>query len=185
MDLPHINFWQGVLVALFVVALMELVAIWSHKYVMHGFLWSLHKSHHEPRTGFFERNDWFAVMGAVPSIILLLIGTSQNLPLITAIGAGITGYGAIYFGFHDVLVHRRVKHGWNPQQRYLKRIVQAHRLHHVVETKEGTVSFGFLYAPPIRELKARLEADGRGRIRSSAKMRAEMDLVDNAEHWAR
>lgn len=185
MDLPHINFWQGVLVALAVVGLMELVAIWSHKYVMHGFLWSLHKSHHEPRTGFFEKNDWFAVMGAVPSIILLLIGTSQDLPLITAIGAGITGYGAIYFGFHDVLVHRRIKHGWNPQARYLKRIVQAHRLHHVVETREGTVSFGFLYAPPIRELKARLEADGRGRIRASAKMRAEMGMIDNAEHWAR
>ena len=124
-------------------------------------------------------------MGAIPSIILLLIGTSQGWHVITAIGAGITAYGMIYFGFHDVLVHRRVKHGWNPQQRYLKRIVQAHRLHHVVESKHGTVSFGFLYAPPIRELKAQLEAKGTGKIRSSAKMRAEMDLVDNAEHWAR
>ena len=183
--LPHINFWQGGLVVLAVVGIMEIVAIVSHKWVMHGFLWSLHKSHHEPRTGFYEKNDWFAVMGAVPSIILLLIGTSQGIPLITAIGAGITAYGAIYFGFHDILVHRRVKHGWNPQQRYLKRIVQAHRLHHVVESRDGTVSFGFLYAPPIRALKAELAAKGTGRIRSSAKMRAEMDLVDNAEHWAR
>jgi beta-carotene 3-hydroxylase len=54
-----------------------------------------------------------------------------------------------------------------------------------VESKHGTVSFGFLYAPPIRELKAQLEANGTGKIRSSAKMRAEMDMVDNAEHWAR
>jgi hypothetical protein len=45
----------------------------------------------------------------------------------------------------------------------MKRIVQAHRLHHVVETKHGTVSFGFIWAPPIRQLKAQLEADGRGR----------------------
>jgi beta-carotene 3-hydroxylase len=184
-SLPHINVWQGLLVALLVVGVMEIVAIVSHRWVMHGFLWSLHKSHHEPRTGMFEKNDWFAVMGAVPSIILLIIGTSQNIPMITAIGAGITAYGAIYFGFHDVLVHRRVKHGWNPQQRYLKRIVQAHRLHHVVESKHGTVSYGFLYAPPIRTLKAQLEANGKGRIRSSAKMRAEMDMVDNAEHWVR
>jgi beta-carotene 3-hydroxylase len=184
-QLPHINVWQGFLVALLVVGVMEIVAIVSHRWVMHGFLWSLHKSHHEPRTGHFEKNDWFAVMGAVPSIILLVIGTSQNIPMITAIGAGITAYGAIYFGFHDILVHRRLKHSWNPQQRYLKRIVQAHRLHHVVESKDGTVSFGFLYAPPIRALKAQLEANGKGKIRSSAKMRAEMDLLDNAEHWAR
>ena len=184
MTIPDINVWQGFGIAFLVVAVMEIVAIVSHKWVMHGFLWSLHKSHHEPRTGFYEKNDWFAVMGAVPSIILLLIGTSQDLPFITAIGAGITAYGAIYFGFHDILVHRRVKHGWNPQQRYLKRIVQAHRLHHVVESRQGTVSFGFLYAPPIRVLKAQLEANGKGRIRSSAKMRAEMDL-DDAKRWAR
>lgn len=187
--IPHINVWQGIFVALVVVGVMEILAIVSHKWVMHGFLWSLHKSHHEPRAGYFERNDWFAVMGAVPSIILLLVGTSQNIPMITAIGGGITAYGAIYFGFHDILVHRRVKHGWNPQQRYLKRIVQAHRLHHVVESKLGTVSYGFLYAPPIRTLKAELAANGTGKIRSSAKMRAEMeagiDLADNAEHWAR
>lgn len=177
----QINFWQGLGIALLLVAIMEIVAIVAHKWVMHGFLWNLHKSHHEPRTGRFEKNDWFAVMGAVPSIILLLIGTSQGWHVFTAIGAGITAYGAIYFGFHDILVHRRVKHGWNPQQRYLKRIVQAHRLHHVVESKQGTVSFGFLYAPPIRELKAQLEANGTGRIRSSAKMRAEMDLTDTVE----
>jgi beta-carotene 3-hydroxylase len=180
-----INFWQALAIALLLVAIMEVVAIVAHKWVMHGFLWNLHKSHHEPRNGFFEKNDWFAVMGAVPSIILLMIGTHYGYHVITAIGAGITAYGMIYFGFHDILVHRRVKHGWNPQQRYLKRIVQAHRLHHVVESKEGTVSFGFLYAPPIRELKAQLEANGKGKIRSSAKMRAEMDMVDNAEHWAR
>jgi beta-carotene 3-hydroxylase len=67
----------------------------------------------------------------------------------------------------------------------MKRVVQAHRLHHVVETKHGTVSFGFIWAPPIRQLKAQLEADGRGRIRASAKMKAEMGMIDNAEHWAR
>ncbi|MBC7505614.1 MAG: sterol desaturase family protein [Sandarakinorhabdus sp.] len=183
--IPSINVWQGLFVALLVVGVMEILAIVSHKWVMHGFLWSLHKSHHEPRTGPFEKNDWFAVMGAVASIILLLIGTSQNIPMITAIGAGITAYGAIYFGFHYILVDRRLKHSWNPQQRYLKRIVQAHRLHHVVESRQGSISYGFLYAPPIRVLKVQLAANGTGKIRLSAKMRAEMDMVDNAEHWAR
>jgi beta-carotene 3-hydroxylase len=185
----QINIWQGIAIALLLVAIMEVVAIVAHKYVMHGFLWSLHKSHHEPRVGMFEKNDWFGVMGAVPSIILLVIGTSQGWPVFTAIGAGITMYGAIYFGVHDVLVHRRVRHGWNPQQKYLKRMVQAHRMHHVVESKEGTVSFGFLYAPPVRALLAQLEANGKGKIRSSAKTRTEMDIgsldLDNAEKYAR
>ncbi|WP_439534170.1 sterol desaturase family protein [Polymorphobacter sp.] len=180
-----INFWQGLGIALLVVGIMEVIAILSHKYVMHGFLWSLHKSHHEPRTGMFERNDWFGVAGAVPSIILLAAGLHFDMPMLTAIGAGITAYGAIYFFLHDILVHRRIKHRWNPQWGYMKRVVQAHRLHHVVETKEGTVSFGFIYAPPIRKLKAQLEADGRGRIRASAKMKAEMGMIDNADHWAR
>lgn len=164
---PQVNVLEGLGIFFAVIAVMEIVAIVSHKYVMHGFLWSLHKSHHEPRHGNFEKNDWFAVMGAVPSIILLVWGTGLNEPFITAIGAGITAYGAIYFGFHDILVHRRIKHSWNPQNRYLKRIVQAHRLHHVVESKHGTVSFGFLYAPPVRDLLAQLEASGAGKLRSN------------------
>jgi beta-carotene 3-hydroxylase len=162
-----LNFWQGLLVAILVVGVMEVVAIVSHKYVMHGFLWSLHKSHHEPREGMFEKNDWFGVMGAIPSIILLVWGTGWDVPMATAIGAGITAYGAIYFGFHDFLVHRRIRHSINPRNRYLKRIIQAHRLHHVVESKDGTVSFGFLYAPPVRELLATLEARGHGKMRSN------------------
>jgi beta-carotene 3-hydroxylase len=177
--------WPGMVYFLGALAAMEVVAYVGHRWVMHGFLWNLHKSHHEPRTGHFEKNDWFAVMGAAPSILLILWGSLQGFNATWWVGMGIAGFGAIYFGFHDIIVHRRIKHSWNPQQRYLKRIVQAHRLHHVVESKDGTVSFGFLYAPPIRALKAQLEANGKGKIRSSAKMRAEMDLLDNAEHWAR
>ncbi len=163
--------------ALFVgtIAFMEGFAYVAHRWVMHGFLWSLHKSHHEPRTGAFEKNDWFAVIFATPAITLIALGVYGGMPALVWIGAGITAYGAIYAGFHDVLVHRRVKHGWNPQGRYLKRIVQAHRLHHVVESKHGTVSFGFLWAPPVRILLAELEASGAGKIRASSKVRREMD----------
>ena len=48
----------------------------------------------------------------------------------------------------------------------MKRIVQAHRLHHAVETKAGTVSFGFLYAPPAEMLKAELARRGREGVRA-------------------
>ncbi|QXQ08454.1 sterol desaturase family protein [Sphingosinicellaceae bacterium] len=146
---------------------MEGFAYVAHRWVMHGFLWSLHKSHHEPRHGAFEKNDWFAVMFAAPAITLIALGVYGGMPALTWIGAGITAYGAIYAGFHDVLVHRRFRHSWNPQGRYIKRIVQAHRLHHVVESKHGTVSFGFLVAPPVRTLLAQLEASGAGKIRGA------------------
>jgi len=40
-------------VALGVFALMEGFAWWSHRYVMHGWGWDWHRSHHEPRNGLF------------------------------------------------------------------------------------------------------------------------------------
>jgi len=50
----------------------------------------------------------------------------------------------------------------------MKRIVQAHRLHHAVETKEGAVSFGFLWAPPAEALKAELKRRERAGVRAPA-----------------
>lgn len=172
---PTLTTLQGIAVALLTVVVMEGVAYVAHRWVMHGFLWSLHRSHHEPRRGIFEVNDWFAVFGALPAILLIFAGTVLGLGnTLMWIGIGVTAYGAIYFGFHDMIVHRRVPIGWVPKGRYMKRIVQAHRLHHVVETKAGTVSFGFIYAPPVRDLLAKLEREGGGRLRASSKVRREM-----------
>ena len=164
----------GLLLFVLTVTFMEGFAYVAHRWVMHGFLWSLHKSHHEPRTGAFELNDWFAVMFALPAITLIAFGTYGDMPALVWIGAGITMYGAIYAGFHDIIVHRRIRHGWNPRSKYLKRIIQAHRLHHVVESKHGTVSFGFLVAPPVRVLLADLESRGEGKLRAASKVRREM-----------
>ena len=47
----------------------------------------------------------------------------------------------------------------------MKRIIQAHRLHHVIETREGTVSFGFLWAPKPEVLKAELKLRGKDGLR--------------------
>lgn len=163
----------GLLIILATIAAMEGVAYAAHRWVMHGFLWSLHKSHHEPRHGLFEKNDWFAVMFAIPSILCFLAGVRLGWgDAWTWVGGGIAAYGAIYFGFHDVIVHQRISHRHVPRSPYMRRIVQAHRLHHAVETKHGTVSFGFLWAPPITELKARLAAGGRSGVRAPAGSRA-------------
>lgn len=126
---------------------MEWVAWFTHKYVMHGFLWCLHESHHLPREGMFEKNDIFALIFAIPSIVLIYIGslgTNWSSPEWFWAGLGVATYGLIYFLYHDVLVHRRIDHNYLPKNRYLRKIIHAHRLHHVVLTKEDGISFGFL-----------------------------------------
>ena len=135
------------------VAAMEGVAHLMHKHLMHGPLWFLHESHHVRGTGRFELNDLFGVFFALPSIVLIWLGTHGHPPLL-AVGLGMTAYGAIYFGFHDVIVHRRISHRLRFSNPYLQRIIKAHHIHHATRTKHGAVSFGFVYAPPLDKLKA-------------------------------
>jgi beta-carotene 3-hydroxylase len=160
------SWFFGIALFALTVAAMEAVAYVAHRWVMHGVGWFLHESHHRPRSGKWELNDFYAVIFAVPSIVLLLGGVQLGWwPGFTWIGAGIAAYGAIYFGFHDVIVHRRVATRYLPKSAYMKRIVQAHRLHHAVETRQGTVSFGFLWAPRPEALKAELNRRDRAGVR--------------------
>lgn len=150
--LTFVALWAGA------VLFMEGFAWVMHRYVMHGFLWIWHRSHHEPRTGHFELNDLFAVVFATPAIVAIYFGV-HGTPWLLPVGIGVTTYGMIYFLFHDGLVHRRFP---MPKARsaYWKRLIQAHRFHHAVHTKHGTVSFGFLIAPDVRKLKAELQKRG-------------------------
>ena len=159
---------SGPLLFLATVAFMEGFAYVMHRWVMHGRLgWVLHASHHTARQGRFELNDLYGVIFAVPSIVLIYGGVQGGWGAwATWVGAGIAAYGAIYFGFHDVIVHRRIAHRVVPRSNYFKRIVQAHRIHHIVESREGTVSFGFIYAPPVERLKAQLASKEQARIRN-------------------
>jgi beta-carotene 3-hydroxylase len=146
---------------------MEGVAYAAHRWVMHGPGWFLHASHHGDREGWFELNDLYAAIFAIPSIALLLGGVQLGWgSWATWVGAGIAAYGAIYFGFHDVIVHRRVGHRYVPRSSYIKRIVQAHRLHHATANKHGSVSFGFLWAPPAETLKRQLVDSERAEFRA-------------------
>jgi len=132
--------------------MMEGVAYITHKYVMHGWLWSLHKSHHRPREGVFEKNDFFAIFFAAPSILFIWLGVYVWLPLLW-VGLGMTAYGMAYFSFHDGIVHRRLPIRYRGKNPYMKRIIEAHWVHHATTTKENCVSFGFLYARPAAELQ--------------------------------
>jgi beta-carotene 3-hydroxylase len=165
----------GILLFFFTILAMEGVAYVAHRWVMHGPGWFLHESHHRERNGLFEANDLYALIFALPSILLLFGGVNLDWGSWAIwVGAGIAAYGAIYFGFHDVIVHRRVGHRYLPKSNYMKRIVQAHRLHHATEAKEGSVSFGFIWAPRPELLKAQLAQQGRSGLRTpSARPRPE------------
>ncbi len=161
------NWLSGLALFLLTILAMEAVAYGAHRWVMHGPGWFLHASHHRRRTGRFEANDLYALIFAIPSILLIFGGVNLGWGEETIwVGAGIAAYGAIYFGFHDVIVHNRVAHRYVARSPYMKRIVQAHRLHHAVETKEGSVSFGFLWAPPADRLKAELDRRGKAGLRA-------------------
>ena len=140
---------------------MEGVAWFTHKYIMHGFLWTWHRSHHKKHDHTLERNDLFALVFSIPSILLLYFALPDN-PYLSAGGLGILAYGIFYFIFHDVIVHQRIK--WFPKKRssYLNRMIKAHHIHHLVRTKENAEAFGFLYAPKKFEKREVLEKETSG-----------------------
>jgi beta-carotene 3-hydroxylase len=139
------------------VVAMEAVAWATHKYVMHGWGWAWHRSHHEPRQSGCERNDLYAVVFAAISITLIALGNQGVWPL-AWVGLGMALYGLLYFVVHDGLVHGRWPFRHVPKRGYVKRLVQAHRLHHAVRTRESAISFGFLYAAPIERLRREFRA---------------------------
>lgn len=127
---------------------MEGVAWFAHKYIMHGFLWSWHRSHHKHHNHTLERNDLFALVFSIPCISLFYYSTLVVYnPYLIAVSIGILCYGLFYMVFHDIIVHQRVK--WWPRNRskYLNRMIKAHHIHHKKHTKEDCEAFGFLYAP--------------------------------------
>ena len=80
-----------------------------HRYVMHGFLWYLHEDHHKKYPGFFEKNDWFFFIFAIPSWLCIMLGIQHEQYWIACIGAGLALYGLAYFLVHDVIIHQRFK----------------------------------------------------------------------------
>ena len=151
------NVLVNILIVIASVAAMELVARYSHKHIMHGWGWGWHKSHHEKGGHTFELNDLYALVFSIPSMLLIYLGVHYE-HWVLWVGTGMAVYGFLYFLVHDALVHRRWPFKIRPKGRYLRRLFQAHRLHHAVHTREKCVSYGFLYAPPIDKLRAELIA---------------------------
>ena len=138
------------LVTFAAVAGMEFMAWFAHKYIMHGFLWSWHEDHHKPhlKDGFFEKNDLFFLVFALPSMTCYIVGAVTPHLWLLFVGIGISVYGAIYFLIHDVYIHQRFRWFKQLDGKYSRAILRAHGTHHAIQTKHDCESFGLLVVNP-------------------------------------
>lgn len=126
---------------------MEFMAWFTHKYVMHGFGWYFHRDHHRPNPGFFEKNDVFFLIFAVPSWLFIQFGMMAGNDWRVFVGLGIALYGLCYFLVHDVFIHRRFDWFKHSDNVYLRAIRKAHKVHHKHLDKEEGECFGMLLVP--------------------------------------
>ena len=138
--------WISTLI--FTFCLMEFMAWFSHKYIMHGFLWNLHKDHHKKdHNSKFERNDLFGVKYAAISIFFVVLWGELDFWYGLPIGIGIFLYGVAYFTVHDIFIHQRIKILRNIDNKYAKGLRRAHKIHHTHLGKEKGECFGMLVVP--------------------------------------
>jgi len=123
---------------------MESFSWFIHKYLFHGPLWFIHRSHHQQRSGWFEFNDIFSLLFAIISVYLMWMGRI-DLDIKFWVGVGITVYGIIYFIFHDWFIHNRFK-SFKTDNSYLLGIRRAHKIHHKSTEKSPAQEFGLLMA---------------------------------------
>jgi beta-carotene 3-hydroxylase len=128
---------------------MEFVAWSAHKFLMHGALWNLHKDHHTKNPNQkHEKNDWFFLMFATPSFLLMYFGYNLNeINSLFWIGIGIALYGMTYVFVHDIYIHQRIKIFNNTKSSYFLAMRRAHKIHHKHLGKEDGEAFGFLWVP--------------------------------------
>ncbi|HLP14075.1 MAG TPA: hypothetical protein VK177_19240 [Flavobacteriales bacterium] len=138
---------------------MEGVTWFTHKFIMHGLMWYFHRDHHQPEKGFFEKNDFFFLIFAVPSWLCIMLGLMYQHYYVVCIGAGIAMYGLAYFLVHDVFIHQRFKFLRNTDSVYFRALRKAHKVHHKHLGKEEGECFGMLYVPRkyFREARASME----------------------------
>lgn len=127
---------------------MEFMAWFSHKYIMHGSMWHFHKDHHDhSNESFFEKNDIFFLIFAIPSWLGIMLGAMHGFDFKFYIGIGILLYGIAYFLVHDVIIHQRFKWFSKSENWYVKGIKRAHKIHHKSLGKHDSENFGMLIVP--------------------------------------
>lgn len=148
-------FWWGPFVLIAAFFVMEFMAWATHRFVMHGLMWYFHADHHVERPGFFERNDVFFLIYAIPSWLCIMLGMMADNYIPVWIGYGIATYGFAYFMIHDVYIHRRFKWLRDIDHPYFMAIRKAHKVHHKHLGKEQGECFGMLIVPRKYYLEAK------------------------------
>ena len=140
---------------------MEGMAWFTHRFVMHGLLWRLHRDHHvrENTASHLERNDSFFLVFAIPAMILFALATWSDVSWAFPVAIGITLYGLTYFLVHDVFIHQRIRLFRKTRNRYLLAIRRAHKMHHRHLGREHGECFGMLWVPLKYFRAARAEHD--------------------------
>jgi beta-carotene 3-hydroxylase len=140
----------------------------AHRWLWHGPLWVVHRSHHRGRRGRLEANDAFAVLHALLAMALVARGFFADAPEVLALGLGATAYGLAYVAVHDGFIHGRLPLAWLGRSSYLRAVRAAHLAHHAAPGGP----YGLLAGPW-------LQPRGSGRLRSPAgapRVQAEQDL---------
>lgn len=121
---------------------VEFFSYAAHRFLFHGILWKIHRTHHEATKGAFELNDIFSAIFALCSILLMVFAEK---PLINSvafpIGLGISIYGFVYFIIHDFFTHRRFL-PFASNSKLLMTIRSAHQRHHQTVEKNGIAPYG-------------------------------------------
>ncbi|SDB44798.1 beta-carotene 3-hydroxylase [Flavobacteriaceae bacterium MAR_2010_188] len=142
----NVIFWIVVFVGTFLT--MEFMAWFTHKYVMHGFLWNLHRDHHhKDHDSWFERNDAFFIFYAIVSMVCFYLWSYEDVWYCLPIALGILSYGIAYFVVHDIFIHQRFKVFRNADNWYAKGVRRAHKIHHKHLGKQEGENFGMLIVP--------------------------------------
>ena len=138
---------KSILIIISTFLFMEFVAWSVHKYIMHGILWNLYKDHHQVnKENIMQKNDYFFLIFAIPSILLILNGF-KSLHFTLYIGVGIALYGLAYFIVHEIIIHQRIKILSRINNKYIRGIRMAHKVHHKNIHKNNGKSFGMLIVP--------------------------------------
>lgn len=133
---------QFVVLTIFAFLAVEIFSYAAHRFLFHGVLWKIHRTHHTAKKGTFELNDIFSAIFALCSILLMVFAKK---PLINSIafpiGFGISIYGFVYFIIHDFFTHRRFL-PFKSSSKLLMTIRAAHQRHHQTIEKTGIAPYG-------------------------------------------
>ena len=73
-----------------------------------------------------------------------MLGSMYGIYWVMSIGFGIALYGLAYFIVHEVIIHQRFRWFTRSNNRYVKAIRWAHKMHHKHLGKKDGESFGML-----------------------------------------